>query len=145
MSVFAAQIVAAISIASEQPGDGGMINWLFAFVEHQILLADIGDIAAFHILGEQVVKGLVLGRPDVERDSVVPFIAIGKDRIDIENHAAKIEQAVPNDIANCKIRMGDRRQRDGGIGREGGDVRAVHAGNLVVVARGTSGMLVSAE
>ena len=42
-----------------------MVNRFCAVVRHQILLADIGDVAAFHIFGEQVIKGLVPARADV--------------------------------------------------------------------------------
>ena len=52
-----------------------MVDRLAAVVGQQILLADIGDVGAFLILGEQVIEGLVLGRAQLLGDRLIPFLA----------------------------------------------------------------------
>ena len=63
------------SNSSNMPGDGRMVDRLAVVVGQQILLADISDVGAFRILGEQMVEGLVLGRADVLGDRLIPFLA----------------------------------------------------------------------
>ena len=90
-------------------------------VGQQILLADIGDVARFRILGEQMVERLVLGRPDLLGDRLIPFLAVGEDRIDVEDHAAEVEQPVAHHLADREAGMGDRRRRGGrcvGVGHD---------------------------
>ena len=86
-----------------------MIDRLLAVVRDQVLLADIGDIAAFAIFGEQMVKGLMLVRPDLLGNGLVPFFRIGEDGIDIEHHPAKAEKAVLHDIADAEAGVDDGR------------------------------------
>lgn len=74
-------------------------------IGQQVLLADIGDIAGIAIFSEQVIEWLLAVRAHLFRDRFVPFLTIGEDRIDVENHAAKIENFVTNDIANPKPRL----------------------------------------
>ena len=81
-----------------------MFDRLFAIVRDQILLADIGDVAAFCILGEQVIEGLVLARSKRLGDGFVPFLTVRKDRIDVKNHPAKVEQPVPDNFADGETR-----------------------------------------
>src|SRR3546814_3784391 len=68
-----------------------------------------------------MVERLVPVRTQILGDRLVPFLAIGEDRIDIEDHAAEIEQAVPNNLADSEIGMRDRRRLDGGgeVGEKG--------------------------
>jgi len=40
-----------------------MVDGLVAIVGDQVLLADVGNVAALRIFREQVVEGLLLGRP----------------------------------------------------------------------------------
>ncbi len=47
-----------------------------------------------------MIEGLVLGRPQPLGDRFIPFLAVGEFRIDVEDDAAKVEQAVPNDLAD---------------------------------------------
>ncbi len=68
-------------------------------VHHQILLADISDVARFAIVGERMIERLVAARGCSGLDSV-PFLAVGEDRIDIEHHAAKAEDAVFHLVAD---------------------------------------------
>src|SRR5687768_5102938 len=56
-----------------------MIDRFAQLVGQQILLADIGNVARFLILGKKMVEGLVLGRTDLGGDRLVPFLAIGED------------------------------------------------------------------
>src|SRR3546814_16179080 len=91
------ELIFAVRIGAEHAGDGGMVDRLLAVVRDQILLADIGDIAAFAIFGEQVVEGLVLVRPDLLGNGLVPFFGIGEDRIYIDHPAPKTEEAALNE------------------------------------------------
>jgi len=78
-------------------------------VSDQILLADIGDIARLPVLCEQVIEGLILRGADVFRDGIVPFFAVCKDRVDIENHPAKREDAMADDVPNAEACVRYRR------------------------------------
>ena len=86
-----------------------MVHRAIVGIGQQILLADIGYIAAVRIFGEQVIEGLVLMRAHSLWNGFVPFFAIGKDRIDIEHHAAEIEHAVAHNVADRKAGFGDGR------------------------------------
>ena len=79
-----------------------MINRAAASIGHKITLADIGNITRLLVFGEEVIERLIAWRANVFGDRGVPFLAIGEDRVDIEDHAAKIEQAMPDDIANAE-------------------------------------------
>ena len=125
--VLAPQRIAAISIALEDARDGRMINRLVALVGLQILLADISDIAALTIFGEQMIEGLVLRRSHPFGDRLIPFVGIGEDGIDIEDHAPKTEQPVPYHLTDAEPRMRDRRGRhaERKLGR-GGEIGHCH-------------------
>ena len=69
-------------------------------IGQQVLLADIGDIAALGIFREQMIKGLFLGWPNAFGDRLIPFLAIREDRIDIENDTAEIKDAMAHHFAN---------------------------------------------
>jgi hypothetical protein len=105
MAVFGFQHVAALGNAIEYARNGRMIDRLVAFVMQQVLLADIGDIAALRIFGEQVIKGLVLMGANILRNRLISVVAVRKNRVDIENHTAKIEHAMLDDIADRKACM----------------------------------------
>ncbi len=64
--------------------------------------------------GEQVVIGLLFRRADFFRDSLIPFVAVRKDRIDVEYDAAKIEHAMADNIARREARTPDERGSNGG-------------------------------
>ena len=66
-----------------------MVDRLVAVVGQQVLLADIGDVAALRVFGEEMVEGLVLRRTDRLGNGVVPFLAVGKFGIDIEYYAGR--------------------------------------------------------
>lgn len=100
MAMFAPQQVAPVLVTREEAGQCRVIDRFVAVVGQQILLADIGDIARFGVLGEQMVEGLVLGRANLFGNRVIPFVAISEDGVDVEDHAANIEHAVPHDVTD---------------------------------------------
>ena len=51
--------IAALREAIEQTRDFGVVDRAIRRIAHQILLADIGDVALVLVLGEEVVKGLI--------------------------------------------------------------------------------------
>lgn len=83
-------------------GDGAMFH-----VRQQILLADIGDVAAFGIFREQMVKWLVLGGPHRFWNGLIPFLAIGKNGVDIEHDTPEIKNTVAHDITDGELGFND--------------------------------------
>lgn len=83
-----------------------MINRSAFCIRDQVTLADIGDVARFLIFREQMVKWLIARRAHFFGDRLIPFFAIGEDRIDVENDAAEIEMPVANNFANSKAAAG---------------------------------------
>src|SRR5665213_100739 len=72
-------------------------------VGQQVLLGNIGDIFRFRVLGEQMIKRLVLVRTDVLGDRQPPFLGIVKFRIDVENHAPERKHPVADDLPDLKL------------------------------------------
>jgi hypothetical protein len=97
-------VLAAVVV--EHRRDGRMVDRLVAVVGNEVLLADVGDVAALRILGEEVVEGLVLGRPESLGDGLIPFLAIGEERVDVEDHSTEIEQTVAHDLAEGETGAG---------------------------------------
>ena len=79
-----------------------MVHGTMFGIIHQILLADISDIAVLGIFSEQVIKWLIFDRPNGLWYRFIPFVAIGENRINVENNAAEVENAVANHIADGK-------------------------------------------
>ena len=100
--------VAALGKAVEKAVDRRMVDFAAFIVGNEVLLADIGDVAGLRIFGEQVVEGLVLGRPQCLVNGFVPFLAVGEFRIDVEDHATEVEQPVLDDLADAEAGGGDR-------------------------------------
>ncbi len=128
---------------AEKPGDRGMIDRLVAFVQQQILLTDISDIAAFAIFGEQMVERLIAIGLCVVWDRLIPLFAVGKDRINVEDHATKTEPPMTHDITNGEAGMGNDRAvanlfHDTGGGVGGHLSHAVYVG-MMVTARKKNG------
>src|SRR5437773_10418011 len=73
-------------------------------VRQEILFGDIGGVCGLRVLGQQMVEGLILARPNFRGDRVVPLFRIGKLRIDIEDHAAKWKEAVLDDVTDAELR-----------------------------------------
>jgi len=112
----------------EQLRDLRVINRAAVGIGKQILLADICDIGTVVILGQQVIEWLFTARTDVFWDGFVPLFAICKDRIDIEDHTAKIEHPVANHIANPKARLDVSRGLDRAASLAGKEHSSVHSG-----------------
>ncbi len=102
MVVNTLQLILPIGKIVEHGGNGGMVHRATVFIGHQILLADISDIAAVRIFGEQMIERLILCRAYMFRDRVIPFVTICKYGINIEHHAAEIENPVPHHSAHAK-------------------------------------------
>jgi len=74
-------------------------------VGKQVLLTDISDVAAVGILGEQMIKRLVFCGSHGFRYRLIPVVAVGEHGVYVEYNAAKVEYAVPHDVANRKLRF----------------------------------------
>jgi hypothetical protein len=109
MAHFAAQFIFVAGPAAKNILDCRMVDRPFFGIGQQILLADIGDVAAVPIFGKKMVERLVFGRANFLGNRLIPFLAIVENRIDIEDYSAKIEDAMPHDIANRKLRARDVR------------------------------------
>src|SRR5438309_7839956 len=92
--------------AVEHGADGGMVDRLVGVVGDEVLLADVGDVGRLRVFGEQMVEGLVPGWPDLLGYRVIPFVAVGELRVDIENDAAEVEKAMLDDVANREAGQG---------------------------------------
>src|SRR3546814_18060350 len=82
-------------------------------VEHESMLSYIRDIAAFAIFREQVIKRLIPVRTHILRNGLIPFLAIGEDRINIEHHATKSEHEVLHNVADTEAGMRSEARRVG--------------------------------
>src|SRR5690606_1299700 len=78
------------------------------------------------VLGQQVVKRLVAVRAQILGNRLVPFLAIGEYGIDIEYHAAEVEQAVAHNVADAKARFAMARSLDPAARLGGIELCAVH-------------------
>ncbi len=71
----------------------------------QILLRNVRDVVRFLVLREQVIVWLIFMGPNFLGYCFIPLIGIGKDRIDVENHASKREQTMTynlSDLESCR-------------------------------------------
>jgi len=102
-------MIGTVCFTPEDVVDGRMIDWLGVIVIDQVLLADIGDVGAFVILGEKMIKGLLAGGTQRFGNRFVPFLAVGENGVDVEHNPAKAMQPVPHDIANPKPGVRDQR------------------------------------
>jgi iron complex outermembrane recepter protein len=103
-----AQDVAPVPVGFKDLADGRVADGFVRIVGKQVLLADIGDIGRFVVLGEQMVERLVLVRPDRFGDGLPPFLGVVEFRIDIEDHAAERKHPVPDHVADAEARDGSR-------------------------------------
>src|SRR4051812_8202729 len=139
VAVLALQTVTAFRDRIEQARNGGMVDRLVALVGEQVLLADISGVGGFPVLGEEVVERLVLGGTDLLRDRLIPFVGIGEDRVDVEDDSAKVEQPVPDHLADGEAGMGDRRRQRRARARAGEEsVNPVHEPNVGLAGRQAS-------
>lgn len=66
-----------------------MVDRLAALVWNKVLLGYISHIEILLVLGQQMIKGLIFLRAAVFWDAAIPIFRIGKDCIDIKDHASK--------------------------------------------------------
>ena len=114
----------------------GMRNRPRDRIRHQVLLTDIGDVIAVIAFCEEMVEGLVAIGANVFGNGFVPFVAIGKHRIDIEDHAAKIEHAVFNHIADGEAAFYTTRNVDRASSLGGKVLCAIHVTSRYGIIRG---------
>ena len=107
MAMFAAEEVTALVEAVEEAVDGRVVDLAAVLVGDEVLLANVRDVARLRILGEQVIERLVPGRAQVLGDRLIPFLAVGEFRVNVEDDAAEIEQAVANHVANAVVQMAE--------------------------------------
>jgi hypothetical protein len=82
--------------------DCGMIDGAGLNIGQQVLLAHIRDVAIVAVLREQVIEWLVLCGADFCGNGIVPFLAIGKNWINIKHYAAKFKDAVAYNVTDCE-------------------------------------------
>lgn len=126
VSEAAAQAISAFGKILEQLGNTGMVHRAAFAIRHQILLADIGDVGRILVFREQVIEGLIPQGADILGNRFVPFLAIGEDRVDIENHAAKIELLVFHHIADREAGFGVKGGVDSATGLRRIELGSIH-------------------
>src|SRR5690606_24193833 len=99
-------------------------------VAEQVLLADVRDVGRILAFGEQVVERLVAPRAHLLGDRLVPFLAVGEDRVDVEHHAAEIELLVAYDVAAREARPGMGRRLAAAAGLRRVELRPGRALNI---------------
>ena len=112
MKSLAARAIAAGVVGGETFVQFGMAYRFTGRIGDQILLRHIRDIFRLRILGEQMIKRLVLGRANVFGDRLIPFVGVAEGRVDVEHDAAERKDAVAYDLADAVLRLtvlhGDR-------------------------------------
>src|SRR5690606_14070708 len=108
----AAQPVAAAEEVLEQLRHARVVDRAALAVVEQVLLADVGDVGRVLVLSEQVVERLIAARAHLLGDGLVPFLAVGEDRVDVEHDAAEVEQLVAYDVADREARLRVSRSLD---------------------------------
>src|ERR1700704_283187 len=98
-----ARAVAARFVLHENLRDLRVPDRLARIVRQQILLGDVGNVFRFRILGEQMIKRLILVRPILLGDRQPPFLGIVEFRIDIEDHAPERKDPVTDDLSDLKF------------------------------------------
>ena len=89
---------------AEQVRDIGMFNRDAGVIGHKVLFADIGDIVALIVLGQKVIKRLILDRTAFFGDRRIPLIGICEFWIDIENDPSKRVFLVPDHLSEIIFR-----------------------------------------
>src|SRR5262249_19372088 len=80
-----------------------MAERLAGRIGQQVLLGNISDVFALRVLREQMIERLVLARPGLRGDRLVPFLGIIEFWVDIEHDAPKRKQAVANHLTDLEI------------------------------------------
>src|SRR6185437_575838 len=96
-----AQHVVVAGETLEHHIDHRMLDRAVLGVGEQVLLGDISLVgAALGILRQEMIEGLLLRRPAIRRDRLIPLLGIVKHRIDIEDDAAKGIKPVPDNLSD---------------------------------------------
>src|SRR3546814_10717706 len=95
--------VSAVFEAVEQLLDLGMAHGSAGFIDHQILLGDVGDVSSLFVLRQQMIEGLVLAWTDGFGNRLPPLLGIREGWVDIEDHTAERKQAVPHDLPALEL------------------------------------------
>lgn len=90
---------------AEQITKIGVIHGFARLIQHKILFRNISHVIAFFVFGEQMVKRLIPTGPSIFGDGAVPFFAIGKHRINVEDNTAKRMFPVPQDLSQMVFRL----------------------------------------
>jgi gamma-glutamyltranspeptidase/glutathione hydrolase len=99
------QRVTAFGELAEQVAQIRMIHRLTGVVWDQVLLGNIGHVVGVVVLGQQVVERLTLAGTRALGDRVIPFVGVGKLRVDIEHHTAKRVFLVPHHLTQIVFRL----------------------------------------
>jgi hypothetical protein len=75
------------------------------FVRHEILLGNVGDVLAVLILRVEMIERLFLGGAHLGGYRSPPFLGVGEDRIDIEDHPTEWVEPVFDDLSNPEFRV----------------------------------------
>jgi len=76
-----------------------VVHGFSRIIGDQVLLRHISHVVALIVFRQEMVKRLFLTRTAVLWDRSIPFICVGKFRIDIKNHTAKRMFAVANNLS----------------------------------------------
>src|SRR5262245_18537606 len=72
-------------------------------IGQQVLLGDVSDIGVLRILRIQVIERLVLVRPHLRRNGLIPFLGVAEDRVYVEHDAAERIHAMSHDLADLEL------------------------------------------
>ena len=77
-------------------------------VRNEILLRDVSDVGRILSLGKDVIVGLVLTRSNIRWNRKPPFLGVTKERVDIEDHAAKWTESMFHNLPDSEFRFSHR-------------------------------------
>src|SRR5690606_8244557 len=79
----------------------GMVHRPAGVIGDEILLAHIGNAVIIRILGKQVIERLILARSRVFGDRLIPVLAVGEARIDVEDDTPEWMIAMADHLAEA--------------------------------------------
>src|SRR3954451_4597867 len=71
-----ARAITAALVFLEHFGHLRVAHRFAGFVDQQVLLGDIGDVFAFRVFREQMIERLILARPRLGWNRLVPFLGV---------------------------------------------------------------------
>ena len=78
---------------------------LSGFIHKKVLLGDVGGVVRLLVLGEQVIIGLIFLGANFLGNRLPPFLGVIEGWVDVEDHAPKGKEPVPNNLSNPKFRL----------------------------------------